>query len=91
MTDTVGVAELRRNLSKYLARVKNGERLQVTERNRVVAELGPPPSADSHLDRMIAEGRLEPATRKGLAPPLNIDLKDLYAASKALEYVRGEG
>ncbi len=41
--NTVGIAELRQNLSKYLERVAQGERLVVTDRNRPVAELGPPP------------------------------------------------
>ncbi|MEJ7716708.1 MAG: type II toxin-antitoxin system prevent-host-death family antitoxin [Thermoleophilaceae bacterium] len=41
MTDTVGVRELRQNLSRYLDRVKDGERLVVTERNRPVAVLEP--------------------------------------------------
>ncbi len=41
MPDTVGVRELRQNLSKYLERVKRGEGLEVTERGRVVAKLVP--------------------------------------------------
>lgn len=41
MASTVGVRELRQNLSKYLARVKEGETLDVTERGRVVARLSP--------------------------------------------------
>jgi prevent-host-death family protein len=40
-TDTVGVRELRQNLSVYLARVKDGETLAVTERGREVARLIP--------------------------------------------------
>src|ERR1700679_3029281 len=40
-TDTVGVRELRQNLSIYLARVKEGETLTVTERGREVARLIP--------------------------------------------------
>ena len=55
---TVGVAELRQNLSRYLRLVEQGERLVVTERNRPVAELGPPPSTGEALDRLIAEGRV---------------------------------
>lgn len=47
MTDTVGVGELRRNLSRYLRRVERGERLVVTDRNRPVAELGPPATITS--------------------------------------------
>jgi len=38
---TVGVRELRQNLSKYLARVKKGETLTVTERGHEVARLVP--------------------------------------------------
>jgi len=44
MKATVRVAELRQNLSRYLRRVEQGERLLVTDHNRPVAELGPPPS-----------------------------------------------
>lgn len=41
MDSKVGVRELRQNLSKYLARVKEGESLVVTERRQVVARLVP--------------------------------------------------
>ncbi len=41
MTDTVGVRELRQNLSRYLDRVKAGEPLIVTEHGREVARLIP--------------------------------------------------
>jgi prevent-host-death family protein len=40
-TKTVGVRELRQNLSRYLERVKAGETLTVTERGREVARLVP--------------------------------------------------
>jgi prevent-host-death family protein len=39
MGSTVGVRELRQNLSKYLERVKAGETLTVTERGKEVARL----------------------------------------------------
>jgi prevent-host-death family protein len=38
---TVGVRELRQNLSRYLERVKNGASLEVTEHGHVVARLSP--------------------------------------------------
>jgi prevent-host-death family protein len=41
MGGTVGVRELRQNLSRYLDRVKAGEALVVTERGREVARLIP--------------------------------------------------
>lgn len=40
-TKTVGVRELRQNLSRYLERVKEGETLTVTERGHEVARLVP--------------------------------------------------
>jgi prevent-host-death family protein len=41
MSESVGVRELRQNLSKYLERVKAGEDLVVTERGAAVARLVP--------------------------------------------------
>jgi prevent-host-death family protein len=87
--DTVGVAELRQNLSRYLRRVELGERLVVTDRNRPVAELGPPPSSGAALDRLIAEGRVLRPRRRGLPGPLELT-GDPYALSQALDEVRGE-
>jgi prevent-host-death family protein len=84
-SETVGIAELRQNLSKYLRKVAEGERLVVTDRNRPVAELGPPPTTGSRLDQLIAEGKVKPPKRRG---PL-MDLGDPNALTRALEYVRG--
>ena len=89
MKNTVGVAELRQNLSRYLRRVERGERLLVTDRNRPVAELGPPPSVGSELDRLIAAGRVSRPTRRGLPEPLQLE-GDPYALSRALDEIRGE-
>jgi prevent-host-death family protein len=86
---TVGVAELRQNLSRYLRLVEQGERLVVTERNRPVAELGPPPSTGEALDRLIAEGRVSRPTRRGLPAPLSLD-GDPVALSRALDEIRGD-
>jgi prevent-host-death family protein len=89
MKNTVGVAELRQNLSRYLRRVEQGERLLVTDRNRPVAELGPPPSTGAELDRLIAEGRVSRPRRLRLPAPLQLD-GDPYALSRALDEIRGE-
>ena len=90
MERTVGIAELRQNLSRYLRRVENGERLLVTDRNRPVAELGPPPSVGAGLDRLIAEGRVARPIRGGLPAPLSMD-GDAHALSRALDEIRGDG
>jgi prevent-host-death family protein len=57
MESTVGVRELRQNLSRYLERVKAGEAFVVTERGSEVARLTPSPTTGgrSALARLIAE------------------------------------
>jgi prevent-host-death family protein len=87
--NTVGIAELRQNLSRYLRRVASGERLIVTDHNRPVAELGPPPSTGADLDRLIAAGRVSRPVRRGLPEPLELE-GDPYALSRALDEIRGE-
>lgn len=69
----VGVRELRQNLSVYLARVKAGETLEVTEHGQPVAQLGPRPVKPiSIIDQMIADGRATAATfdHRQIPPPL---------------------
>jgi prevent-host-death family protein len=89
MSDTVGVAELRQNLSKYLRRVEQGERLVVTDRNRPVAELGPLRRGGT-LDRLVAEGKVIPPSR----PMPDFEPIELVGTgmtlSEALEEIRGD-
>lgn len=92
MSTTVGIAELRRNLSRYLRRVERGERgerLVITDRNRPVADLGPPSSTGAELDRLIAEGRVSRPRRRGFPPSLELG-DDPYALSRALDESRGD-
>lgn len=89
MSETVGVAELRRNLSTYLRRVSRGERLVVTDRNRPVAELGPAPATGPDLDRLIAAGRVSRPIRSTLPEPLGPP-GGQRPLSRALDEVRGD-
>ena len=89
MSKSVGVAELRQNLSVYLRMVEQGERLIVTDRNRPVAELGPAPSTGEALDRLIAAGKVARPARRSLPPPLQLT-GDARALSRALDEIRGE-
>jgi prevent-host-death family protein len=68
---TVGVRELRQNLSVYLEQVKQGVAMQVTEHGRVVAVLTPVPATASRYDILLAQGLITPATRsiRDLPPP----------------------
>jgi prevent-host-death family protein len=56
----VGVRELRQNLTQYLRRVARGERLEVTERGKPVAILGPLDESGSALRELVASGRATP-------------------------------
>src|SRR4051794_41718395 len=89
MKATVGVGELRQNLSKFLRRVERGERLVVTDRNRPVAELAPLREEQSAVQRLGAEGRAQPARNALDFKP--IKLQGRFSASGALRDVRGEG
>jgi prevent-host-death family protein len=54
--DRIGVRELRQHASRYLARVVNGETLEVTDRGRPVARLIPI-ATDAWAD-LIAAGKV---------------------------------
>ena len=93
---TTGVAELKAHLSRYLAQVKSGQEVVVTERGRPVAKLVPLSAVvdrDSRRERLIREGvllpgrgRLRPAL---LRPPKGPRLGD--AVLQALLEERREG
>ena len=74
---TVGVRELRQNLSVYLDRVKKGEALTVTEHGAAVAILRPLPTAPTVLARLVAEGRAAVPARslRNLPRPLTVTLE----------------
>lgn len=63
---TVGVRELKNQLSARLREVKAGHRLLVTERSTVIAELRPPTAEDvarhapSAMDDWVSAGRVTP-------------------------------
>lgn len=90
MSDQVGIRELRQDLSRYLRRVRKGERLVVTDRNRPVALLTPLPEDEDPWERLIAEGKVTRATRRleDLPPPLAI--KGGPTLSETLEDMRRE-
>jgi prevent-host-death family protein len=69
----VGIRELRLNLSRYVARVRTGAEVIVTDHGRPVARLGPIEDGEAKRARLIREGRLTPASRpksKTLPPPI---------------------
>jgi prevent-host-death family protein len=67
---TVGIRELKDNLSEYVRRSEAGERIAVTAHGRVVAMLVPADETARgrrriRLDEMIADGTARPALKDG--------------------------
>lgn len=88
MATTVGVRELRRDLSEYLRRVEQGESFAVTSRGRAVAVLGPSPEHRDPLEQLVIERHAIPARLDLLeveplelpgGPPLSELLDDVRA------------
>ena len=73
---SVGVRQLKAGLSRYLQRVRAGERITVTARGRPVAVLAPPAArpADGRVEALLLNGRVEWAGGKprGTARPPRI-------------------
>jgi prevent-host-death family protein len=70
--ETIGIRELRQNASRYVAMVKEGKRIAVTERGELVAYLEPIHEPTTTLDRMRAAGLVQPAAARGTRglPPI---------------------
>ena len=64
---SVGIKVLNSRLSEYIRLAASGETVLVTDRDRVVAEIGPPRPSRSPI---LADALLAEAVRKGwLTPP----------------------
>ena len=74
---TVGLKTLKNKLSEYIRRAAAGETIVVTDRNRVVAEIVPPPQhPDRYRDhpalaRGVREGWVTPARNPDGKPPIS--------------------
>jgi prevent-host-death family protein len=65
----VGVKELRGSLSDYLALVRDGDEVVITERGVAVARIIPITGGRA-LDRAITEGLVKPASRPARTRPV---------------------
>src|SRR5215468_396771 len=59
----VGVRALRDGLSRHLAEVRKGHTVTVTDHGRAIARIVPV-GTPTALERLVAEGRVRPATRR---------------------------
>ena len=65
---SVGIRDLKNNLSHYVRQVMAGTRITVTDRGRVVAELIPPRPLGAPLsryDELVDSGVIRPALEPG--------------------------
>lgn len=94
---SVGIRDLKNRLSEYLRRVRAGERLQVTDRGEVVAELTPPGYGSSRGDvppallALARRGLVTVAARGtgGLYPALPRRRRRRATAAEMLDAERG--
>jgi len=91
---TVGIRELKNRLSEYIRQARSGERLLVTDRGVVVAELRKPSEplmaeeAYPELSRAIRDGRVSPASKN--RPDRYPHLDPLLPPGRGLELLDAE-
>ncbi|TCW60037.1 type II toxin-antitoxin system prevent-host-death family antitoxin [Treponema sp. J25] len=89
----VGVRDLKNQLSQYLQYVKNGEKVVITEHNRVIAEISSPSKEVSNtdveieLEKLAAAGKLIKAKRNNsiqlkAETPSGIDWISVYKENR---------
>ena len=92
---SVGIKVLKNRLSEYIRIAAGGETVLVTDRDVVVAELGPPSGrgpqvGDAYLAQAVREGIVSPAmvTRDG--PPPSLPIGPVEQVLEALNQARGD-
>lgn len=63
--ESIGIRELRRYASRWLARVKAGESFVVTDRGRPIARLSPAREQDGY-ETLLADGGIAPGSGRSL-------------------------
>jgi prevent-host-death family protein len=85
--ERIGVRELNQHTSRYLARVKAGETIEVTEHGLPVAKLVPIQPGVGLLERLVARGEAQPPTADpgviSSLPPVAPDGVDVAAELSA--------
>jgi antitoxin (DNA-binding transcriptional repressor) of toxin-antitoxin stability system len=83
---SVGVRDLKNQLSQYLQYVKHGERVLITEHNRIIAEISLPredkvdQGVESVLEKLAVSGKLQKAKR-------NVSIASSNDISQAVDWI----
>jgi antitoxin (DNA-binding transcriptional repressor) of toxin-antitoxin stability system len=92
----VGLKVLKNKLSEYVRLAERGETVLVTDRDRVVAELGPPRQAtgvmlsDAVLAEIVRRGLIQPPLLVDRRPPPRAPVAPWRALAAELAADRGE-
>lgn len=92
----VGVKVLKNRLSEYVRLAAGGETVLVTDRDRVVAELGPPragraePLVDALLAEAVREGWIQAPLVVAEGPPPRQPVAAWKTLAREIEKDRGE-
>lgn len=93
----VGVRDLKNQLSQYLKFVKNGEKVIITEHNKIIAEISLPKEEsgnnqiENELLKLETEGKLIKARRNISLTQLSnskntVDWKEIYKKTREERY-----
>ena len=93
---TVGIRNLRNSLSRYLDLVKHGEKVIITDHNRIVAEMIPPEAEQTeskmlqkYMEEQIEAGSMIQATNNYLIKPKevltnqNLEIENIYNETRS--------
>ena len=85
--ETVGIRELKQNLSRYIQKVKLGERIVITDRKKEVAVLLPlnMVSEDDRLLKLVQKGIARWSGKKPRGMPRRIQLKGKSVSDAVIE------
>ena len=85
--ETVGIRELKQNLSRYIQKVKLGERIVITDRKKEVAVLLPlnMGSEDDRLLRLVQNGIASWTGKKPSGMPRRISSKGKLVSDAVIE------
>lgn len=92
----VGLKILKNKLSEYVRLAQGGETVLVTDRDRVVAELGPPQAGrgavvgDAVLAELIRKGWITPAPRPLTGPPPRVPVATFADLMRELDADRAD-
>lgn len=92
----VGLKVLKNKLSEYVRMAAAGETVLVTDRDKVVAELGPPKegrsavAGDAKLLELVRTGLLTPAEARPALPPKRHPVAPLRDLLRELEVDRAD-